>query len=74
MTEIFVKLGEKLLFYFKWLKKAENKGNLMQMRKLEYRQPSNEDCLCIDELQVPNENQEVDFNAGGTFHSDVASL
>ena len=43
------------------------------MRKLEYRQPSN-DRLCVDELQVPNENQEVDFNAGGTFHSDAASL
>ena len=66
MTEVYVKLSDKFLHYFKWLKKTENKGNLHKMRKLEFRQPTIDE-ITPDLLTVPMEIEE--FDMGRTFHS-----
>jgi len=73
ITEIYLQIATKLSYYFNYLKDPENKGNLLAMRAQESRQPPKQHSFLDEELlqtsPKQNENLEIVFGIGGTFHS-----
>ena len=73
ITEIYLQIATKLLFYFNYLKDPEHKGTLFQIRNHESSQPSKQQSFYDEEqfqtTSKQNENTEIVFNIGGTFHS-----